>query len=239
MRQLQLIALLVAGLCTQGCSSIPAHPALLKTQPLPDAFAHQTYFKTENEEIKLQVATLLGEQVSKRHVLADLRGEDVLALYLRAENLSPTRILISNADCHLYGKEGEKYVEIPQVPIADVAGNFRGSNWSAKWIVLPIQFVSVIGWFSMGNTYKGMEQTNIRNGILYELFMGIAWNRRTLGPGGTEKGLLFFDWDLAEEYRDELYVAIDMRDMVNDWHVVAPVKVKVVYTDGWFSTTYH
>jgi hypothetical protein len=63
--------------------------------------------------------------------------------------------------------------------------------------------------------------------MLYESFFNAAWGQRALGPGSVETGLLFFDWDEAEEFQDGLTLTIDLRDLVNDWHTVIPVPVKV------------
>jgi hypothetical protein len=224
-----------------GCAFGGGSTRLPKT--LPDATANQQYIATKNGEIKIQVGHFLSDDLSEIHFLGSLRKEGVLGVYLRVQNRSPTRVLIANTDCHLYGKTGGKYVEIPRLRMGDVASEFAQSTVYERYISIPLGVLFMV-WPPSGITIiyagrQGLKKKNLENGIFYEHFSALAWGKRALGPGGISKGVLFFDWEKAEPYRDDLYMAIDLRDMVNDWHTVLPVKLRVHYREGVFSTTYY
>ncbi|MEM7165181.1 MAG: hypothetical protein AAF581_06925 [Planctomycetota bacterium] len=225
-----------------GCGGMPL-TSRLSPPPLPDSVGNQVYYRSENKELKVQVGNFLSNELSKRYFLGELRTKGIMGVYMRIENRSPTRILVSNADCHLYGKVGESFVEIPQLPLADVAEPFLTTRWPVYAINIPFGIIFIPVFFSgfgmLADANRTLRDFDLRDSVIYENLIGVEWNKRAMGPGAIEKGVLFFDWEAAAEYRDELYLAIDMRDLVNDWHTVVPIKVKVVYDEGWFSTTYH
>ncbi len=216
-----LIAVLV-GSCTVSRTGVTS-----SAEGLPEELG--TAVKTDNDQISVQVGVLTDEE-SRQFVGYPLMGQDVLAVYLRVQNLAPTRLLISGKNCHLFGKEGDEYVEIPRLTVGDVASEFDRSEGGyvamspLGFLAIPLLPLSITLFDTISTNIEVIE---LDNGVLRDNLLRVAWGKRTLGPGAIEKGLLFFDWDEAEEYKDELHLALDMRDLINDWHTVMPVQLTV------------
>jgi len=204
-------------------------------EPLPEELGLQSEASTGEEAVQIQVGTLLNSDLSLRYTGVDFRDEGVLAVYLRVENRSPTRILLGAEDCHLFGQEDGQVVEMESLGLADVAGRFEITPWGLYWR-LPLALVSIpILPMSIALIHDAEDndvEASIGNAQLQENVLQVAWDQRTLGPGGFAKGLLFFDWDEAEEFQDDLTLALDLRDVYSDWHTVIPVPVPIRWDEG-------
>ena len=187
-----------------------------------------TETRTENDALDIHVALLGSDDDVEKYVGVDLADEDVLAVYLRMRNLSPTRVLVSGDSCRLFARRSrDEIMEIEGLELGEVADRFRRSDTKylltlpVGFLLLPVFPVSLPLFDSVG---FNVDRVGLENGLLHENLIRVGWGQRSLGPGAIETGLLFFDADELEE-GDSLFLAVDMRDLVNDWHTVIPVSL--------------
>ncbi len=227
---LLVVSAVLAAALLAGCSGTPKASRLALPE-LPDKFPNEAVFAAEDGLIGIQVGHFLDSELSNKYFLGDLCAKGVLGVYLRIENRSLTRVLASNANCRLFGKDGSDYYEIPQLPVGEVASEFLTSRWDIYALGIPISVMLMpvlYGFAIWDDVWRDEKGRDLKDAIICENLISVEWSKRALGPGAVEKGALFFDWSIAREYGDELYLTIDMRDLVNDWHTVVPVRLNTI-----------